>query len=106
MVVYGKKETAMIMLVVEKVTLRKSATPAQIWRGCHPGRAELCSPALSSGGHGGACYMRGGIFLCVTSVIVLHTTYIRSTQKCCQQNFEGYFVRPDFWAKVALSGPK
>ena len=51
-----------------KGTLRKSGTPAQIWRGCHPRRAELCSPALSSGGHGGACYMRGGIFLCVTSV--------------------------------------
>ena len=35
-----------------KGTLRKSGTPAQIWRGCHPGRAELCSPALSSGGDG------------------------------------------------------
>ena len=70
MVVHGKKETMLVILVVGKDTLRKSATPTQIWRGCHPGRAELCSPALSSGGDGGAGYMRGGIFLCVTKVIV------------------------------------
>ena len=51
-----------MMGVVERGTLRKSATPVQIWRGCHPGRAELCSPALSSGGHGGAWYMNGREF--------------------------------------------
>ena len=42
----------------------------------------------------------GGNFFCVCCI------FMKSPQKSCQKNFEGYFVRLDFWAKVALSGPK
>ena len=48
-------------------------------------------------------YERGCLFVRVTNVIVVH---MRSPQKSCQKNFEGYFARLDIWAKAALSGPK